>query len=93
MTEDTNKDGFLNQKDRKQVFVYNPVSANLVGVLPKKYSLEKFLTSPGKERLVMIVSLEEESKKKKSATTVKLPEITFYIYDIRRGRGTLVERP
>ncbi|EMK06087.1 MULTISPECIES: hypothetical protein [Leptospira] len=93
MTEDTNKDGFLNQKDRKQVFVYNPVSANLVGVLPKKYSLEKFLTSPGKERLVMIVSLEEESKKKKSATTVKLPEITFYIYDIRKGRGTLVERP
>ncbi|WP_061247962.1 hypothetical protein [Leptospira noguchii] len=93
MTEDTNKDGFLNQKDRKQVFVYNPVSTNLVGVLPKKYSLEKFLTSPGKERLVMIVSLEEESKKKKSATTVKLPEITFYIYDIRRGRGTLVERP
>ncbi|MGJ4717533.1 hypothetical protein [Leptospira interrogans] len=96
MTEDTNKDGFLNQKDRKQVFVYNPVSANLVGVLPKKYSLEKFLTSPGKERLVMIVSLEEEkeeSKKKKSATTVKLPEITFYIYDIQKGRGTLVERP
>lgn len=44
----------------------------------------------------MIVSLEEEkeeSKKKKSATTVKLPEITFYIYDIRKGRGTLVERP
>ncbi|TGL71968.1 hypothetical protein [Leptospira kmetyi] len=97
MTEDTNKDGFLNQRDRKQVFVYNPIGASLVGVLPRKYSLEKILPSSGKERLVMIVSLEEEKeepkKKKPVATSPKLPEITFYIYDIRNGRGMLVERP
>ncbi|EMM71085.1 hypothetical protein M9Y82_13130 [Leptospira weilii] len=97
MTEDTNKDGFLNQKDRKQVFVYNPIGATLVGILPRKYSLEKFLPSSGRERLVMIVSLEkekEESKKKKPSPVVsKLPEITFYIYDIRNRRGMLVERP
>ncbi|PJZ56635.1 hypothetical protein [Leptospira barantonii] len=97
MTEDTNKDGFLNQRDRKQVFVYNPTGASLVGVLPRKYSLEKILPSSGKERLVMIVSLEEEKeepkKKKPVATAPKLPEITFYIYDIRNGRGMLVERP
>ncbi|MCG6193631.1 hypothetical protein LFX25_10295 [Leptospira sp. FAT2] len=96
MTEDTNKDGFLNQRDRKQVFVYNPIAATLVGVLPRKYSLEKILPSSGKERLVMIVSLEEEKeepKKKKPSTAPKLPEITFYIYDIRNGRGMLVDRP
>ncbi|AVV51223.1 MULTISPECIES: hypothetical protein [Leptospira] len=97
MTEDTNKDGFLNQRDRKQVFVYNPIGATLVGILPRKYSLEKFLPSSGKEKLVMVVSLEkgkEESKKKKSPAVVsKLPEITFYIYDIRSGRGILIERP
>ncbi|EMY76064.1 hypothetical protein LEP1GSC060_1917 [Leptospira weilii serovar Ranarum str. ICFT] len=95
MTEDTNKDGFLNQKDRRQVFVYKPGTATLVGVLPRKYSLEKILPSTGKERLVMIVSLEEEKEesKKKKAVNSKLPEITFYIYDIRNARGILVDKP
>ncbi|EMJ93145.1 hypothetical protein [Leptospira alstonii] len=95
MTEDTNKDGFLNQKDRRQVFVYKPGTATLVGVLPRKYSLEKILPSTGKERLVMIVSLEEEKEesKKKKAVNAKLPEITFYIYDIRNARGILVDKP
>ncbi|MBM9499422.1 hypothetical protein JWG44_04065 [Leptospira sp. 201903071] len=95
MTEDTNKDGFLNQRDRKQVFIYNPIGATLVGVLPRKYSLQKMISSSGKDRLVMIVSLEEEKEepKKKKTPAVKLPETTFYIYDIRNGRGTLVENP
>ncbi|TGK37443.1 hypothetical protein EHQ12_06880 [Leptospira gomenensis] len=96
MTEDTNKDGFLNQRDRKQVFVYNPFNASLTGVLPRKYSLEKILPSAGKEKLVMIVSLEEEkeeSKKKKPSPPSSLPETTFYIYDIKKARGMLVEKP
>ncbi|RHX84922.1 hypothetical protein [Leptospira stimsonii] len=95
MTEDTNKDGFLNQRDRKQVFIYNPNGATLVGVLPRKYSLQKILPSSGKERLVMIVALEEEKEdpKKKRSNAVKLPETTFYIYDVRSGRGILVENP
>ncbi|XDD48863.1 hypothetical protein AB3N59_10445 [Leptospira sp. WS92.C1] len=95
MTEDTNRDGFLNQRDRKQVFVYNPIASSLTAVLPRKYSLEKILPSSGKERLVMIVGLEEEKEepKKKKSSLVRLPETTFYIYDIRNGRGMLVDQP
>ncbi|EQA47000.1 hypothetical protein LEP1GSC050_1089 [Leptospira broomii serovar Hurstbridge str. 5399] len=90
MPEDTNKDGYLNQKDSKKVFVYDPITEELIQVLPKKHYLEKFLPDSPKDRLVMIVRREEDitlgGKKKPSLPTV-------FIYDTASKKGQLVARP
>ncbi|TGK17442.1 hypothetical protein EHO61_13740 [Leptospira fluminis] len=90
MPDDTNKDGYLNQKDLKKVFVYDPISEDLIQVLPKKYYLEKFLQDSPKDRIVMIVRKEEETGAKEK----KKPSLpTVFIYDTSSQKGTLVARP
>ncbi|TGK00654.1 hypothetical protein EHO59_11945 [Leptospira semungkisensis] len=88
MPEDTNKDGYLNQKDSKKVFVYDPALDELAPVLPKKYYLEKILPDSPENKLVMIVKREEEQAAKKKPN---LP--TLFIYDTLQRRGQIVERP
>ncbi|PJZ70114.1 hypothetical protein CH373_10040 [Leptospira perolatii] len=88
MPEDTNKDGFLNQKDSKKVFVYDPSTENLEQILPKKFYLEKIMPDSPQDRLVMIVRREEEpegSKKKPFLPTV-------FIYDTANRKGKMVQR-
>lgn len=89
MPEDTNKDGYLNQKDSKKVFVYDPNYDELLPVLPKKFYLEKILPDTPENKLVMIVKREEESGPGK-----KKPNLpTLYIYDTLQKRGQMIERP
>lgn len=89
MPEDTNKDGYLNQKDSKKVFVYDPGLDELLSVLPKKFYLEKILPETPENKLVMIVKREEETGAGK-----KKPNLpTLYIYDTLQKRGQMIERP
>ncbi len=89
MPEDTNKDGYLNQKDSKKVFVYDPNIDELLPILPKKHYLEKFLPDSPQDKLVMIVRKEEDSTNSK-----KKPNLpTLFIYDTTQKRGQIIVRP
>ncbi|EPG67441.1 hypothetical protein [Leptospira wolffii] len=89
MPEDTNKDGYLNQKDSKKVFVYDPMIDELLPILPKKHYLEKILPDSPQDKLVMIVRKEEESTPGK-----KKPNLpTLFIYDTVQKRGQVIDRP
>lgn len=89
MPEDTNKDGYLNQKDSKKVFVYDPYIDELLPILPKKHYLEKILPDTPQDKLVMIVRKEEEP-----GTGKKKPNLpTLFIYDAVQKRGQVINRP
>lgn len=56
MTEDTNKDGFLNYKDKVKVFVYDPQDDLVSDILPEGYFFERMFFNTAKNLLVLVVN-------------------------------------
>lgn len=81
ITKDTNGDGFLNQKDKLKLFIYEPSSEILSDILPEGYFFEKLLYNSKKDTLVMIVSAGEGSERTK---------YSVFIYDVNTQKSTLV---
>ncbi len=82
MSEDTNKDGFLNQKDLIKVFLYNPIEGKLYGILPEKYFFQKLLFGSKKNQLVLIVKKEDPKLKSESQV---------FTYDTITKKGTIIK--
>lgn len=83
ITEDTNKDGFLNNKDKKSLFLYDPIIEELTAVLPESFYLEKLMYNSKKNTLVLItqpfVIGKEEVKKS-----------FVYVYDVLTKKGQII---
>lgn len=82
MSEDTNKDGFLNQKDLIKVFLYNPFEEKLYGILPEKYYFQKLLFGSKRNQLVCIIKKEDSKQKSESMV---------FTYDTVKKKGTIIK--
>ncbi|TGN19914.1 hypothetical protein [Leptospira idonii] len=94
--EDSNKDGVLNHRDVKRVYVYDPDKEELVDILPPGYVFRKLLYNTGKNNLSLIVkkvlspsSKEEKGIKGKKIETESPQEI--FSYDVSTGKGILAQ--
>ena len=86
MSEDTNKDGYLNYKDKARVFVYDPMDEKLIDILPENYYFEKLLLNTRKNILCMIVRKLADKRSKQIRSQI-------FIYDSTTEKGLLVEDP
>lgn len=85
MTVDTNKDGFLNNKDLIQIFLYHPHDEKLDEVLPEGYFFERLLLNSHKNQLVCIIKKQPDPKLKKDES-----ESLIYTYDVNSKKGTII---
>ncbi|MCZ8344248.1 MAG: hypothetical protein O9301_14530 [Leptospira sp.] len=88
VTEDSNGDGFLNQKDYRSVFVYDPEKESLEPVLPKNYHFRKLIFNTGKNTLALVIgkNLPLGTKNKSKPTNEDLaPEI--FVLDLNTGKS------
>jgi len=85
MTVDTNKDGFLNNKDLIQIFLYHPHDEKLDEVLPEGYFFERLLLNSHKNQLVCIIKQKPDPKVKNQNL-----ESMIYTYDVITKKGTII---
>lgn len=85
ITEDTNKDGFLNQKDGKQIFLYDPEDEKLQELLPENCYFEKLLFNTRKNLLAAMV------KKVSMEDGVKTEEICIFSYDTASKKSHIIQ--
>lgn len=83
MTEDTNQDGFLNNRDKPKIFIYHPYEERLDSILPKDYYFEKILFNTKQNILALIIKKEPKKKEDKSGSV-------FFVYDVTSRRGQTV---
>jgi hypothetical protein len=62
--EDTNKDGFLNNKDRRSVLIYDPYKDSLTSLIPETHRFEKLLYQTEKNLLCLIVQKIKDKDQK-----------------------------
>jgi len=86
MKLDTNKDGFLNNKDLIQVFLYHPQDEKLDEILPEGYFFERLLLNTRKNLLVSIIKKEPDPKSKKDDES----KPAIYTYDVVTKKGTII---
>ena len=86
MQIDTNKDGFLNNKDLIQVFIYSPQEEKLDEILPKGYFFEKLLLNTRKNTLVSVVKKQADTKEADEELTTS----AIFTYDVVEKKGTII---
>lgn len=86
MKIDTNKDGFLNNKDLIQVFTYYPLEEKLDEILPEGYFFEKLLLNTRKNLIVCIIKKQPDPKAKIEET-----KSVIYTYDVTTKKGTIIQ--
>lgn len=90
VVNDTNDDGFLNQKDEKKVFVYHPASENLTTVLPGDYYFDKLYYNTAKNHLAFLVKKQIKTKKKKKEEAQEEERHYFYLYNVTSNKGKII---
>jgi len=85
MQVDTNKDGFLNNKDLVQIFLYHPQDEKLDEILPEDYYFEQLLLNTRKNLLVCIIKKQPDMKSKE-----KESKPAIYTYDVVTKKGTII---
>ena len=85
MQVDTNKDGFLNNKDLIQIFLYHPQDEKLDEILPEDYYFERLLLNTRKNLLVCIIKKQPDPKSKE-----KESKPAIYTYDVITKKGTII---
>ena len=85
MQLDTNKDGFLNNKDLIQIFLYNPQDEKLDEILPEDYYFERLLLNTRKNLIVCIIKKQPNPKLKEDDS-----KPAIYTYDVVTKKGTII---
>ncbi len=83
MTDDTNKDGFLNNRDKAKLFIYDPNEEILTKVVPEKFTFERLLYNAKKNTLVLVVKKDPKNKNEKELSA-------FLIYDVLTKKTQIV---
>lgn len=84
MTQDTNKDGYLNQRDRSKVYLYDPGDEKLSDILPENFYFERLFLNTKKNTLALFIRKEQTLNEKN-------PPLKFFIYDTQSEKGILVD--
>jgi hypothetical protein len=89
-TIDTNEDGFLSNKDKKKIFVYDSNSEKLTEVLPESVFFEKLLWNAGKNRLAIVATkVIHKADRPKDFSNVSAP--LLFIHDFNLNKNSLLE--
>ncbi len=83
MTIDTNKDGYLNYKDKARIFIYDPLEEKLSDILPENYFYEKILLNTKKNTLAFVVKKLNQSKKETYPSQI-------FLYDSLNDKGIII---
>jgi hypothetical protein len=83
MTIDTNKDGYLNYKDKARIFIYDPLEEKLSDILPENYFYEKILLNTKKNTLAFIVKKLNQTKKESYPSQI-------FLYDSLNDKGLII---
>jgi len=90
---DSNKDGVLNHKDAKRIFIYDPDKESLDDILPEGYQFKKIIFNTQKNNLSLVVKkmlvknvAAENQKLKKVETPIKQE---IFSYDVSAAKGIL----
>jgi hypothetical protein len=83
MTIDTNKDGYLNYKDKARIFIYDPLEEKLSDILPENYFYEKILLNTKKYTLAFIVKKLNQTKKESYPSQI-------FLYDSLNDKGVII---
>ncbi len=83
MTIDTNKDGYLNYKDKARIFIYDPLEEKLSDILPENYFYEKILLNTKKNTLAFIVKKLNQTKKESYPSQI-------FLYDSLNDKGVII---
>jgi hypothetical protein len=86
MKIDTNKDGFLNNKDLVQIFLYHPQDEKLDEVLPEGYFFERLLLNTRKNLLVSVIKKQPDLKSKNEDES----KSAIFTYDVVTKKGTII---
>lgn len=92
VTDDSNRDGFLNQKDYKSLFIYDPDKESLETILPKSFHFRKLIFNTAKNTIAVVIaknidiSIKTGSKSKSNAIEEEIvPEI--FVYDVSSSKA------
>lgn len=83
ITVDTNKDGFLNTKDKIRLFTYNPAEEELLDIYPEEYYYERLLFNTKKNILITIIKKFDEKKEDTKPV--------IYTYDVATKKGMIIQ--
>lgn len=95
--EDTNEDGFLNDKDLKKVFIYHPETETITRPLPGNYYFESLFFNSSQNILAMTVKKHIKPKKpdknlaKKTATDSIEDKLFIFIYNVVTHKEKLLQ--
>jgi hypothetical protein len=92
-TVDSNKDGVLNHKDAKRIFVYDPDKEALDDILPVAYQFKKIIFNTQKNNLALVVKKIPEPAQTSDKVKLKKIEIPIkheiFSYDVNSGKGII----
>ncbi|MCC6274570.1 MAG: hypothetical protein IT569_01810 [Leptospiraceae bacterium] len=83
MTDDTNKDGFLNNRDKPKLFIYDPIEEEITSVIPDKFTFDRILYNTKKNTLALVIKKEPQKKEDKEISA-------FLIYDVITKKRQIV---
>ena len=89
VVNDTNDDGFLNGKDSKKVFLYDPQTEKLTGILPGNYYFEKLFYNSAKNYLSLLVKKISPASESKN-TDEEENTLFYFLYSVSKNRGRIV---
>ena len=106
VTKDSNKDGFLNSKDSKRIYLFDLNSMKLLDIFPENYYFEKLLYNTSSSQIVSVVrkvsppvKKKENTKKTKDSGGSETPEESekqtvsypeIFFYDMKKRTGKLL---
>ncbi|WP_411823266.1 hypothetical protein [Leptospira sp. 'Mane'] len=92
-TEDTNKDGVLNHKDAKRLFLYDPDKEELSDILPQSYVFRKLIYNTAKNTISAVIKkiLPPSTEKAKGKKPEPETPQEIFSYDVLTGKGVLAK--
>ncbi|TGN16747.1 hypothetical protein [Leptospira ilyithenensis] len=93
-TEDTNKDGVLNHKDGKRLYLYDPDKEELSDILPQGYVFRKLIYNTAKNTISSIIKKNPPPSSEKAKGKKAEPESPqeIFSYDVITAKGVLAKR-
>jgi hypothetical protein len=89
-TVDTNADGFLSNKDRKKLFMYDMNTDKFSELLPEHVFYEQLIWNAGKNRLALVVVKETKDPENPNEYIVNSAPL-LYINDFSANKTSLLE--
>ncbi len=93
-SSDSNRDGVLNHKDTKRIFIYDPDKESVEDILPEGYQFKKIIFNTQKNNLALVVKKMKAQSAASTDTKSKVAEVPIkqeiFSYDVVSAKGNLI---